>query len=81
MKNRTQFLKQAITRTMITGLTYLLMPIAANIYFSFVGGSYVGYTILGSGLFVTCSLVLLIMSWVPVFDKEQREEYNDTFNN
>jgi len=80
MKNRTQFLQKAIVRTFFTGLFYLAMPIVAKYYFEYVGGIYPGYTMLGSGVMILCSIILLIMSWVPVFDKEQRDNYNETFN-
>ena len=80
MKNRTQFLKQAITRTMFTGLFYLAMPLAAKFYYDFIGGIYSGYTILGSAVLIICSLALLLMSWVPVFNEEVRANFNETFN-
>lgn len=80
MKTRTQFLKRAIIHTMLTGATYLAMPLAAIAYGRFMNGAYEGYTVVGVGILGIGSLILLIMSWLPVFDAEARASYNLTFN-
>lgn len=74
-KNKHYFLRIAILKTMATGFLYLLMPVVAKIYHSYVGWDYIGYTAFGAGVMILGNLVLLIRAWVLAFDKDIRKEY------
>lgn len=76
MKTRNQFLTQALIKSMLSGVFYLAMPLAAKVYGDYVGGVYPGYTILGTLILVVPNIVLIITAWAPVFDEKIRNSRN-----
>lgn len=73
-KNRAYFLKIAMLKTVLTALFYLIVPLFAQWYVPKIGG-YWGYAIFSSAIFIIVNLILVIQSWVLVFDHELRKEY------
>lgn len=74
-KGKKYFLKMAIYKTLLTGITYLFMPVIAKIYQKYIGYEYVGYTVFGSFILITGNLILLFRAWVLAFNKDDREKY------
>jgi hypothetical protein len=74
-KNKHYFLKMAILKTMASGLVYLMMPVAAKAYHSYMGGEYIGYTIFGSAVMIIGNIILLVRAWTFALDKGEREKF------
>lgn len=77
MKNRTYFINRAIIKTIISGIIYLAMPFLALFYNTYVP-DYVGYAIYGAGILIIGNFILLVWSWILVFDNDLRSKYNET---
>ena len=74
-KNKHYFLRIAILKTMATGCFYLLLPIMAKYYFSYMGHEYIGYTAFGSGVMILGNIILLVRAWALAFDGDLRKQY------
>jgi len=75
MKNKHYFLRLAIIKTMLTGLMYLMMPLAANFYNDYIPDGYFGYTIFGAGIMIIGNLILLVRAWAFALDKDLRKDF------
>lgn len=76
-KSRIYYIRLAIIKTMFTGCTYLLMPIAATWYNSYVPDGYIGYTMFGAGIMILGNIMLLAQAWGLAFDKDLRDQINN----
>ena len=75
-KNKHYFLRLAILKTMMSGCTYLFMPVLAEIYHDYIGYKYVGYTVFGAGVIILGNIILLFRAWALAFDGEMRRDFH-----
>lgn len=75
-KNKQYFLRQAIIKTIVTGLAYLLMPVWASFYDKFIPEGYGVYQFIGSVVLLLGNIVLLVHSWALALDKDVRANYH-----
>lgn len=76
MKTRNYYLTRAIIHTLLTALVYLCIPKLAIIYYDWMKGEYIGYTIFAGCILVLMTIILLFISWIPALDKDERNKRN-----
>ncbi len=75
-KNKQYFLRQAIVKTVVTGLLYLLMPVWADFYNSFIPQGYEIYQLIGAAILLIGNIILLAQGWALALDKDVRADYH-----
>ena len=78
MKNKHDFLRLAVLKTMLSGFFYLLMPLFAHFYHSIIGkafDNYWGYIVFGSSIMIIANIILLVKAWALALDSDTRKIY------
>jgi len=80
-KSKQHYLSLAIVKTMLTGIFYCFMPLLASLYHAFIGDEafnrYFGYAVLGGGVMILGSVILLCWAWAKALDKDIRRAWEE----
>ena len=79
MKSKAYFMRQAVLRTIITGVFYLLMPVWASLYDKFIPDGYEIYQFIGAVILLIGNILLLVQAWALALDKDVRYNYNNNY--